>query len=264
MKDYLMLIREILEHGEQKTDRTNTGTISLFGRQLRFDLSNGFPLVTTKQLHLRSIIHELLWFISGDTNIRYLNDNNVSIWDDWADENGELGDVYGRQWRAWPTADGQTIDQLAYVIDEIKQNPDSRRLIVSAWNPGELHKMALPPCHYVYQFYISGGKLSCMFNMRSVDVFLGLPFNIASYALLNHMVAQQCNLEVGELIWNGGDVHLYTNHLSQAKLQLKREPYPLAKLHIRRHPDSIFDYQFEDFDIIGYQAHPHIKAPIAV
>lgn len=264
MKQYLDLLQDILDNGAVKSDRTGTGTISVFGRQMRFDLSEGFPLVTTKKLHIRSIIHELLWFISGETNIKYLQDNGVSIWDEWADENGDLGDVYGKQWRFWETKEGQTIDQLANVIDQINNNPDSRRHLVSAWNPGKIEQMALPPCHYVFQFYVANGKLSCMFNMRSVDCFLGLPFNIASYALLTYMVAQQCDLKPGELIWTGGDVHLYQNHLEQTRLQLTREPYPLPQLEIVRKPDSLFEYRFEDFIIRNYHSHPHIKAEVAV
>lgn len=264
MKQYLGLMNEIMESGAQKTDRTGTGTFSLFGRQLRFDLSQGFPMVTTKKLHLRSIIIELLWFLNGDTNIKYLNDHGVSIWDEWADENGDLGPVYGQQWRSWPGQDGQTIDQITNVINQIKKNPDSRRHIVSAWNPAEVDKMALPPCHALFQFYVADGKLSCQLYQRSADYFLGVPFNIASYALLTCMVAQQCDLIPGEFVWTGGDVHLYSNHIEQSKLQLTREPYPLPKLIIKRKPVSIFDYQFEDFEIVNYQAHPGIKAPIAV
>ncbi|TVY06864.1 thymidylate synthase [Paenibacillus cremeus] len=264
MQNYKDLLSDILEHGVQKEDRTGTGTISVFARQLRYDLAEGFPLITTKKLHIKSILHELLWFLSGETNIKYLRDNGVTIWDEWADENGDLGPVYGSQWRSWPTPDGQAIDQIRQVIEQIRNNPDSRRHLVSAWNPAEVGRMALPPCHYVFQFYVAEGKLSCMFNMRSVDTFLGLPFNIASYAFLTHMVAQQCDLEPGELIWTGGDVHIYLNHLEQVKLQLTREPFPLPKLIIKRKPDSIFDYRFEDFEIEGYQSHPSIKAPIAV
>jgi len=264
MRNYLDLLQDILDHGVKKEDRTGTGTLSVFGRQLRFDLAAGFPVVTTKKLHIRSIIHELLWFLSGSTNIRYLQENRVTIWDEWADENGELGPVYGSQWRSWPAPDGRKIDQIAQVVEQIKRNPDSRRLLVSAWNVAEIERMALPPCHYAFQFYVAEGKLSCMLNMRSVDTFLGLPFNIASYALLTHMVAQQCGLQVGELIWSGGDVHLYSNHVEQAKLQLTREPYPLPRLVIKRKPESIFDYKYEDFEIVGYQCHPAIKAPIAV
>ncbi|OQP08983.1 MULTISPECIES: thymidylate synthase [Geobacillus] len=264
MKQYLDLLRDILENGIEREDRTGTGTLSVFGRQLRFDLQKGFPLLTTKKLHIRSIIYELLWFLRGDTNIRFLNENGVTIWDEWADENGELGRIYGAQWRAWRTADGGTIDQITRVVEEIKHNPNSRRLLVSAWNVAELGEMKLPPCHYAFQFYVANGRLSCMWQQRSVDTFLGLPFNIASYALLTHMVAQQCGLGVGELIFSGGDVHLYKNHLEQAKLQLTREPRPLPKLIIKRKPDSIFDYRYEDFEFVGYDPHPAIKAPISV
>ncbi|WP_044748363.1 thymidylate synthase [Bacillus alveayuensis] len=264
MKQYLDLLNDILENGVKKDDRTGTGTLSVFGRQLRFDLQKGFPLLTTKKLHIRSIIHELLWFLRGDTNIKYLQENGVTIWDEWADENGDLGPVYGAQWRSWKGADGRTIDQISEVIEQIKINPNSRRLLVSAWNVAEIDKMKLPPCHYAFQFYVADGKLSCMWQQRSVDTFLGLPFNIASYALLTHMIAQQCNLEVGELIFTGGDVHLYLNHIEQAKLQLTREPRALPKLVIKRKPDSIFDYKFEDFEIVDYDPHPHIKAPVAV
>ncbi|WP_426451426.1 thymidylate synthase [Paenibacillus sp. S-38] len=264
MKAYLELLEDILEHGVSKEDRTGTGTVSVFGRQLRFNLAEGFPLLTTKKMHIKSILHELLWFLSGDTNINYLKENGVTIWDEWADENGDLGPVYGSQWRSWPAPDGRSIDQITAVVEALKKNPDSRRHLVSAWNPAEVDRMALPPCHYAFQFYTAGGKLSCMFQMRSVDTFLGLPFNIASYAFLTHMVAQQCGLEVGELIWTGGDVHIYSNHLEQVKLQLTREPYPSPQLVIKRKPDSILDYRFEDFEITGYQSHPAIKAPIAV
>jgi thymidylate synthase len=264
MKIYQDLLRDILENGVEKEDRTGTGTISVFGRQLRFDLREGFPLLTTKKMHIRSIVHELLWFLSGETNTRYLRENGVTIWDEWADEEGNLGRVYGAQWRAWRGPDGKTVDQIANVVEQIRRNPDSRRHLVSAWNPAEVESMALPPCHYAFQFYVAKGRLSCMFQMRSVDTFLGLPFNIASYALLTHMVAQQCGLEAGELIWTGGDVHLYLNHLEQAKLQLTREPYPLPRLSIKRKPDSIFDYRYEDFEFVGYQSHPAIKAPISV
>lgn len=255
---------DILATGARKTDRTGTGTISVFGRQLRFDLSEGFPLVTTKKLHLRSIIYELLWFLNGDTNIKYLKENGVSIWDEWADENGELGPVYGHQWRSWPAPDGRRIDQITQVLEQIKSKPDSRRHIVTAWNPAEVDKMALPPCHALFQFYVADGKLSCQLYQRSADYFLGVPFNIASYALMTAMFAQQCDLVPGEFVWTGGDVHLYVNHLEQARLQLSREPFPLPKLVIKRKPSSIFEYQFEDFEIVGYQAHPAIKAPIAV
>ena len=264
MKQYLDLMRHVRENGVFKEDRTGTGTWSCFGYQMRFDLSQGFPLVTTKKLHLRSIIHELLWFLNGDTNIGYLKDNGVRIWDEWADEDGNLGPVYGAQWRSWPTADGQHIDQISQVIEQIKQTPDSRRIIVSAWNVGELSNMALPPCHAFFQFYVADGKLSCQLYQRSADIFLGVPFNIASYALLLHMMAQQCDLEVGDFVWTGGDVHLYANHLEQADLQLSREPLPLAKLVIQRKPDSLFDYRYEDFVIEGYQSHEHIKAPVAI
>lgn len=264
MKQYLELMSEILEKGARKSDRTGTGTLSVFGRQLRFDLSEGFPLITTKKLHLRSIIYELLWFLQGDTNIKYLKDNGVSIWDEWADENGELGPVYGHQWRSWPTPNGGSIDQISQVIQQIRQKPDSRRHIVTAWNPSEVDKMALPPCHALFQFYVADGKLSCQLYQRSADYFLGVPFNIASYALLTYMFAQQCDLQPGEFVWTGGDVHLYTNHIDQAKLQLERKPFALPELNIKRRPESIFDYKYEDFEILNYQAHPSIKAPIAV
>lgn len=264
MKQYLDLMQEILDKGAQKTDRTGTGTLSIFGRQLRFDLVTGFPLVTTKKLHLRSIIYELLWFLKGETNIKYLKDNGVSIWDEWADENGELGPVYGSQWRSWPTPDGRHIDQISQVLNQLKTKPDSRRHIVTAWNPAEVDKMALPPCHALFQFYVADGKLSCQLYQRSADYFLGVPFNIASYALMTHMFAQQCGLEPGEFVWTGGDVHLYTNHLEQAKLQLSREPFTIPQLVIKRKPNSLFDYQFEDFEIVNYQSHASIKAPIAV
>lgn len=264
MIQYLALMQNILDNGTSKTDRTGTGTISVFGRQLRFDLSQGFPLVTTKKLHLRSIVYELLWFLNGDTNIKYLNDNGVTIWNEWADANGELGPVYGSQWRSWPGPNGESIDQITKVLDQIKNKPDSRRHIVSAWNPAEVDKMALPPCHALFQFYVADGKLSCQLYQRSADYFLGVPFNIASYALLTHMVAQQCDLEPGEFVWTGGDVHLYANHLEQAKTQISRTPFPLPQLKIARRPDSLFDYKFEDFEIVNYQCHPGIKAPIAV
>lgn len=264
MKQYLALLQDILDHGAEKGDRTGTGTISVFGRQMRFDLQAGFPLVTTKKLHTRSIFYELLWFLRGDTNIAFLKENRVSIWDEWGDENGELGPVYGKQWRRWETNDGRTIDQISQLITQIKTNPDSRRLLVSAWNVGEVETMALPPCHLLFQFYVVNGKLSCQLYMRSVDCFLGLPFNIASYALLTHMIAQQCDLEVGEFIWTGGDCHLYLNHLEQARLQLTRAPYPLPQLTIKRRPASIFEYEYEDFEIINYQSHPRIAAPVAV
>lgn len=264
MKQYLDLMRDILQNGAQKGDRTGTGTISVFGRQMHFDLSDGFPLVTTKKLHLRSIIIELLWFLRGDTNVKYLHDHGVTIWDEWADENGELGPVYGHQWRSWPAPNGQSIDQITQVIAQIKRNPNSRRHIVTAWNPAEVDKMALPPCHALFQFYVADGKLSCQLYQRSADYFLGVPFNIASYALLTHMVAQQCDLSPGVFVWTGGDVHLYTNHIDQANIQLSRDPYPLPSLVIKRKPDSLFEYRYEDFEILNYQAHPSIKAPIAV
>lgn len=264
MQQYQDLMRKILAEGASKDDRTGTGTCSIFGHQMRFDLSKGFPLVTTKRCHLRSIIHELLWFLNGDTNIGYLHDHNVSIWDEWADENGDLGPVYGKQWRAWGAADGRTIDQLSTVVQQLKQDPDSRRIIVSAWNVGELDQMALMPCHALFQFYVANGKLSCQLYQRSCDVFLGLPFNIASYALLTHMLAQQCDLEVGDFVWTGGDTHLYMNHMEQTELLLSREPRALPQLVIKRKPASIFDYQFEDFEIVGYDPHPAIKAPVAV
>lgn len=264
LRQYLQLLEDILENGVEKEDRTGVGTLSVFGRQLRFNLQDGFPLVTTKKLHIRSIIYELLWFLKGDTNVRYLQENGVTIWDEWADENGDLGPVYGAQWRSWKGADGKTVDQIASVVEEIKRNPNSRRLLVNAWNVAELDKMKLPPCHYAFQFYVANGRLSCMWQQRSVDTFLGLPFNIASYALLTHMIAEQCGLDVGELIFTGGDVHLYKNHIEQAKLQLTREPRPLPKLVLKRKPSSIFDYEYDDFEIVGYDPHPTIKAPVAV
>ncbi|HLU61062.1 MAG TPA: thymidylate synthase [Gammaproteobacteria bacterium] len=264
MKQYLDLMRRVRTEGVRKNDRTGTGTLSVFGHQMRFDLAEGFPMVTTKKLHLRSIIHELLWFLQGDTNVRYLRDNGVTIWDEWADENGDLGPVYGFQWRSWPAPNGEHIDQISKVLEQIRSNPDSRRLIVSAWNVADLDRMALAPCHAFFQFHVADGRLSCQLYQRSADVFLGVPFNIASYALLTHMVAQQCDLEAGEFIWTGGDCHLYLNHLEQADEQLAREPLPLPKLDIRRRPPSIFDYVFEDFEIVGYRSHPHIKAPVAV
>ncbi|MEC0239556.1 thymidylate synthase [Paenibacillus dokdonensis] len=264
MRNYLELLEEIMENGTPKEDRTGTGTISVFGRQLRFDLSKGFPLLTTKRIHIKSVVHELLWFLSGETNVRYLKENGVTIWDEWADENGDLGPVYGSQWRNWEAPDGTHIDQIANVIESIKKNPDSRRHIVSAWNVAEIEQMKLPPCHFVFQFYVADGKLSCMLTMRSVDTFLGLPFNIACYALLTHMVAQQCGLTPGEFVWSGGDVHIYSNHLEQVKTQLKREPYELPELLIKRKPDSIFDYKFEDFEFVDYKHHPGIKAPVAI
>jgi thymidylate synthase len=264
MKPYLNLLSDILTTGVAKSDRTGTGTRSVFGRQLRFDLSAGFPLVTTKKVHLRSIIHELLWFIAGDTNVQYLRDNKVTIWDEWADEAGELGPVYGRQWRSWPTADGRTIDQLREVVEEIKTNPDSRRLIVSAWNVADVPRMALPPCHLLFQFYVAEGRLSCQLYQRSADVFLGVPFNIASYALLTMMVAQVTGLEPGEFIHTLGDAHLYDNHLEQAELQLSREPRPLPKMKLAPHVMSLWDFRFEHFELVGYNPHPAISAPVAV
>lgn len=264
MKTYLQLLEHILHHGAQKTDRTGTGTLSVFGYQMRFNLNEGFPLVTTKKLHTRSIIHELLWFLRGDTNVAYLQENGVSIWNEWADEKGDLGPVYGRQWRSWGTSSGEVIDQLGLILQQIKSNPDSRRLVVSAWNVGELDQMALMPCHALFQFYVADNKLSCQLYQRSADVFLGVPFNIASYALLTHLVAEQCNLGVGDFIWTGGDCHLYSNHLEQARIQLSREPFPLPELIIKRKANSLFDYQFEDFAFLNYQSHDAIKAPIAV
>jgi len=264
MKQYLDLLRDVLEHGADKADRTGTGTYSVFGRQMRFDLGDGFPLVTTKKLHTRSIVHELLWFLRGDTNIAYLKDNGVSIWDEWADGSGELGPVYGKQWRSWPTADGRSIDQISWVIEEIQRNPDSRRLIVSAWNVGELPKMALQPCHALFQFHVASGRLSCQLYQRSGDIFLGVPFNIASYALLTHMIAQVCGLRPGDFVHTLGDAHLYKNHVEQARTQLARAPLPLP--HLRLNPDirSIFDFRHDDIAIEGYQSHAAIRAPVAV
>jgi thymidylate synthase len=264
MRQYLDFLRHIRQYGARKDDRTGTGTLSVFGYQMRFDLAAGFPLVTTKKLHLRSIIYELLWFIRGDTNVKYLRDHGVSIWDEWADKDGDLGPVYGKQWRSWPSADGRSIDQLSRVVEQLKGSPNSRRILVSAWNVGELDQMALLPCHALFQFYVAGNRLSCQLYQRSADALLGVPFNIASYALLTHMLAKQCDLGVGDFVWTGGDCHLYVNHLEQADLQLTRAPYPLPTLAIRRRPPSIFDYAFEDFDILDYQHHPAIKAPIAV
>lgn len=264
MKQYLALMRRIREQGVRRDDRTGTGTLSVFGHQMRFDLAEGFPLVTTKRLHLRSIIHELLWFISGDTNVAYLREHGVSIWDEWADEHGELGPVYGAQWRAWRGPDGQVIDQLADLIDALATSPDSRRHILSAWNVAELPKMALAPCHLLAQFYVAESRLSCQLYQRSADVFLGVPFNIASYALLTHMLAQQLDLQPGEFVWTGGDCHLYLNHLEQADLQLTREPFPPPRLRLLRRPPSLFEYRYEDFSIEDYRHHPHIKAPVAV
>ncbi len=264
MQQYLDMMRLVRDTGTRKEDRTGTGTLSVFGHQMRFDLSQGFPLVTTKKLHLRSIIHELLWFLSGDSNIRYLKENGVSIWDEWADENGDLGPVYGVQWRSWPTPDGRKVDQIAQIMQQLKETPDSRRIILSAWNVAEIDNMALPPCHCLFQFYVADGKLSCQLYQRSCDIFLGVPFNIASYALLTHMLAQQADLGVGDFVWTGGDCHLYLNHLEQADEQLTRETLPLPTLAIKRRPPSIFDYRFEDFEILNYEAHPHIKAAVAV
>jgi len=264
MQQYLSMMRQVRDTGARKEDRTGTGTLSVFGHQMRFDLGEGFPLVTTKKLHLRSILHELLWFLSGDSNVRYLQDNGVSIWNDWADEDGELGPVYGVQWRNWPAPNGESIDQISDVVERISSDPDSRRLLVCAWNVAEIPKMALPPCHCLFQFYVADGKLSCQLYQRSCDIFLGVPFNIASYALLTHMIAQQTNLKVGEFIWTGGDCHLYLNHLEQVDKQLDRDPLPLPTLAIKRRPDSILDYTFDDFEILNYESHPHIAAAIAV
>lgn len=264
MKQYLELLDHVLKTGVEKSDRTGTGTISVFGYQMRFDLSKGFPLLTTKKLHIKSIIHELLWFISGDTNIKYLKENGVKIWDEWADENGDLGPVYGHQWRSWPTSEGKTIDQFSLLIDSIKRNPDSRRHIVSAWNVGEIEKMALPPCHVLFQFYVANGKLSCQLYQRSADIFIGVPFNIASYALLTHMIAQVAGLKPGEFIHTFGDAHIYLNHLDQVKLQLTREPYKLPELKINSEVKDIFKFKFSDFELLGYEAHPHIKGAVAV
>lgn len=264
MKQYIDLMKHVLENGTQKHDRTGTGTISVFGYQLRFDLQEGFPLVSTKKVHLRSIIHELIWFLKGDTNISYLKENKVSIWDEWADENGELGPVYGYQWRSWPTPDGGHIDQITDVISQIKNNPDSRRLIVSAWNVAEISKMALPPCHSFFQFYVADGKLSCQLYQRSADLFLGVPFNIASYALLTMMVAQVCGLQAGDFIHTLGDAHLYNNHLEQTRLQISRKPKPLPQMVLNPEIKDIFDFKYEDFSLENYDPHPHIKAPVAV
>jgi len=264
MRQYHDLMKEVLAKGVQKSDRTGTGTISVFGHQMRFNLAEGFPMVTTKKLHLKSIIYELLWFLKGSTNNNWLKERGVSIWNEWAAPDGELGPIYGYQWRSWPAPNGKHIDQISEVVETIKKNPDSRRIIVSAWNVADIPRMALAPCHAFFQFYVADGKLSCQLYQRSADIFLGVPFNIASYALLTHMMAQQCNLEVGDFIWTGGDCHLYSNHLEQVDLQLSREFFPLPKLNILRKPDSIFDYEFEDFEITGYESHPHIKAPVAI
>ncbi len=264
MRQYLDYLNHILQHGVRKEDRTGTGTLSVFGYQMRFNLAEGFPVVTTKKLHLRSIIHELLWFIRGETNIEYLKKNGVSIWNEWADADGELGPIYGKQWRRWETADGRVIDQLSNVMEQIRTNPDSRRLIVSAWNVGELEQMALAPCHLLFQFYVARGRLSCQLYQRSADSFLGVPYNITSYSLLTTMIAEQCGLTPGEFVWTGGDCHIYSNHVEQVRTQLTREPYPPPRLVIKRKPDSIFDYKFEDFELMDYQSHPHISAPVAV
>jgi thymidylate synthase len=264
VRQYLDLMRHIREHGVAKQDRTGTGTLSVFGHQMRFDLGAGFPLVTTKKLHLRSVVYELLWFLRGDTNVSWLHEHGVSIWDEWADADGELGPVYGRQWRAWPAPDGRTIDQIGMVVQQLRRTPDSRRIIVSAWNVGELERMKLAPCHAMFQFYVAAGRLSCHLYQRSADFFLGVPFNIASYALLTHMLAQQSDLEAGELVWTGGDCHLYTNHLAQADEQLSRTPLPAPRLAIKRRPPDLFSYQYEDFEFVNYQHHAPIKAPVAV
>lgn len=264
MQQYLTYLQHVLTNGVAKTDRTGVGTLSVFGYQMRFNLQDGFPLVTTKKCHVKSIIYELLWFLRGDTNINYLNQHGVTIWDEWADANGDLGPVYGKQWRSWPCANGETVDQINQVINAIKTNPDSRRHIVSAWNVGELSDMALPPCHLLFQFYVAQGRLSCMLIQRSVDSFLGLPFNIASYSLLTHIIAAQCGLEVGDFVWTGGDCHIYQNHIEQVKLQLTRKPYPSPQLRILRCPDSIAEYDYQDFVIEQYQAHPPIKGKVAV
>ncbi len=264
MKQYLNLLQDTLENGTRKEDRTGTGTISVFGRQMRYNLAEGFPVVTTKKLHLRSIIHELLWFLKGDTNIGYLRENGVSIWDEWADENGDLGPVYGHQWRSWQTPSGETIDQISNLIHDIKHNPDSRRLLVSAWNPSDVPKMALPPCHTLFQFYVADGKLSCQLYQRSADLFLGVPFNIASYALLTLMIAQVCGLKPGEFIHTVGDAHIYLNHLDQVKLQLTREPKPLPLMKINPEVASIFDFKYEDFELVNYEHHPRIKGEVSV
>ncbi|MBA3562829.1 MAG: thymidylate synthase [Gammaproteobacteria bacterium] len=258
------MMRHVREHGARKDDRTGTGTLSVFGYQMRFDLAAGFPLVTTRKIHVRSIVYELLWFLRGETNVHWLNEHGVTIWDEWADEKGELGPIYGKQWRSWPRSDGTTVDQICRVVNQLRSNPDSRRIIVSAWNVGELEHMALAPCHALFQFYVAGGRLSCQLYQRSADIFLGVPFNVASYALLTHMLAQQCGLVAGELIWTGGDCHLYLNHLEQADEQLAREPFALPELEITREPTSIFDYAFEDFELRGYRCHAPIKAAVAV
>jgi thymidylate synthase len=264
MKQYLEYLQNILNHGVKKVDRTGVGTLSVFGYQMRFHLNEGFPLVTTKKLHTKSIFHELLWFLRGDTNIAYLKENGVSIWNEWADANGDLGPVYGKQWRAWTANDGRVIDQMSELVKRIKTDPDSRRLILNAWNVGELDKMALPPCHLLCQFYVAENKVSCQLYQRSGDSFLGVPFNIASYSLLTHMIAQQCDLQPGDFVWTGGDFHIYLNHLEQVKLQLTRTPYPLPQWHIKRKPPTLFDYSYDDFEVVNYQSHPHIKGEVAV
>ncbi|HET6629711.1 MAG TPA: thymidylate synthase [Woeseiaceae bacterium] len=264
MQQYLAMLRHVREHGVEKGDRTGTGTLSVFGYQMRFDLAEGFPLVTTKKLHWPSIAHELLWFLSGDSNVRYLQEHGVSIWNAWADEKGELGPIYGVQWRSWPAPGGETIDQVSELVRRLREDPDSRRLVVSAWNVAELPRMALAPCHCLFQFHVANGKLSCQLYQRSADIFLGVPFNIASYALLTHLIAQQCELGVGDFVWTGGDVHLYVNHIEQADTQLARQPGPLPELRLRRKPASLFDYEFDDFEIVGYDPQPAIKAPISV
>lgn len=264
MRQYLDLMQDILNHGVEKSDRTGTGTLSLFGYQIRFNLQDGFPLLTTKKLHLKSIIYELLWFLKGESNIQYLQEHGVRIWNEWADQNGDLGPVYGVQWRSWKTADGRIIDQISHVVDQIKTNPNSRRLIVTAWNPADIENMALPPCHLLFQFYVANGRLSCQLYQRSADIFLGVPFNIASYSLLTMMMAQVCDLEIGEFILTFGDVHLYLNHIEQAKIQLQRQPYPLPQMELNPAIKSIFNFDYPDFKLLNYQAHPHIKATVAV
>ena len=264
MRQYLDFMRHVRDHGQRKADRTGTGTLSVFGYQMRFDLSEGFPLLTTKKVHIKSVIHELLWFLAGDTNVRYLQEHGVTIWNEWADPDGDLGPIYGYQWRSWPTSDGGHIDQMSNVLAEIRRNPDSRRLIVSAWNVADISRMKLPPCHLLFQFYVAEGKLSCQLYQRSCDIFLGVPFNIASYALLAHLVAHQTDLGVGDFIWTGGDCHLYLNHLEQVDTQLSREPFPLPRLIIKHRPSSLFEYRFEDFELANYESHPAIRAPVAV
>ncbi|MEO0317147.1 MAG: hypothetical protein RL404_824 [Pseudomonadota bacterium] len=264
MRQYQDFMRHVFEHGTEKTDRTGTGTRSVFGYQMRFNLQDGFPMVTTKKLHLKSIIHELIWFLAGSTNIGYLKDNGVTIWDEWADEQGNLGPIYGYQWRSWPAPNGEHVDQIAQLIAQIRSNPDSRRLIVSAWNVSDIPRMKLPPCHAFFQFYVADGKLSCQLYQRSADIFLGVPFNIASYALLTHMVAAQTGLDVGDFVWTGGDCHIYANHVEQVKEQLSRDPLPLPRLVLKRKPDSIFEYNYDDIEVVGYQSHAAIKAPVAV